>query len=456
MIKVRPMNITIPELSLVVLIGASGSGKSTFARQHFKPTEMLSSDFCRGLVSRRRERPGGDQRRLRRAALHRRQAAGGREAGRGGRHQRAAGSAQAAGRAGARIPLPAGRHRAGHAGAGLPGAQRGARPDRDFGPHVVRNQIRSLRQSLRGLEREGFRHVFVLHSPEQVEAATVTREPLYNNKKHEHGPFDIIGDIHGCFDELTALLTELGYQRQTGHDVTPPEGRKAVFLGDLVDRGPKTPDVLRLVMGMVAAGTALCVPGNHDIKLLRKLRGKDVQITHGLAETLAQLEAEPPEFIGAGQDVSGRPGQPLRAGRRQAGGGPRGHEGGDAGARVGQGARVRAVRRDDGETDEFGLPVRYNWAAEYRGAATVVYGHTPVPAPEWLNHTINIDTGCVFGGQADGPALAGAGAGLRPGARDLRRAGASVPACRTSRPLPSRPSSSTTTCWTSTTCSASG
>ena len=52
-----------------------------------------------------------------------------------------------------------------------------------------------------------------------------------------------------------------------------------------------------------------------------------------------------------------------------------------------------------GETDEFGLPVRYDWAAEYRGTAMVVYGHTPVPEPEWLNRTINIDTGCVFGGK---------------------------------------------------------
>jgi len=52
-----------------------------------------------------------------------------------------------------------------------------------------------------------------------------------------------------------------------------------------------------------------------------------------------------------------------------------------------------------GEIDEFGLPVRYNWAAEYRGSAMVVYGHTPVPEAEWLNRTINIDTGCVFGGK---------------------------------------------------------
>ena len=52
-----------------------------------------------------------------------------------------------------------------------------------------------------------------------------------------------------------------------------------------------------------------------------------------------------------------------------------------------------------GETDEFGLPVRYNWAGGFRGKAMVVYGHTPVPEAEWLNNTICLDTGCVFGGK---------------------------------------------------------
>ena len=391
------MNITIPELSLVVLVGASGSGKSSFARRHFKPTETLSSDFCRGLVS--------DDENAQAATtdafdvLH-----------------FIAAKRLAAGRLTvvdatnvqpeARKPLVA-LAREYHC---LPVAivldlpervcqERNAeRADRQFGPHVVRNHIRNLRQSLRGLEREGFRHVFVLHSPEQVEAATITREPLYNDKKNEHGPFDIIGDVHGCFDELTALLTELGY-RVEGHAVTPPEVRKAVFLGDLGDRGPKTPDVLRLVMGMTANGTALCVPGNHDIKLLRKLRGKDVQITHGLAETLMQLDGEPPELsaqvktfldglvshyvLDDGKLVVAHAGMKAEMQGRGSG-------------------KVREFAlygETTGETDEFGLPIRYNWAAQYRGQATVVYGHTPIPSPEWLNHTINIDTGCVFGGR---------------------------------------------------------
>ena len=271
------MNIKIPELSLVVLIGASGSGKSSFARVHFKPTEVISSDFCRGLVSDDENSQAATKDAF--DVLHfiasKRLAAGKLTVVDATNVQPEA-----------RKPLVA-LAREYHC---LPVAivldmpervcleRNEHRPDRDFGPHVVRNHIKSLRQSLRGLEREGFRHVFVLRHPEEAEAAAITREPLYNDKKAEHGPFDIIGDIHGCFDELTALLTELGYTVD-GHTVLPPKGRKAVFLGDLVDRGPKTPDVLRLVMGMVENGTGLCVPGNHDIKYLRQLRGKDVQIT---------------------------------------------------------------------------------------------------------------------------------------------------------------------------------
>src|SRR5213079_2900359 len=134
-------------------------------------------------------------------------------------------------------------------------------PDRDFGPHVIRQQAQQLHRSLRGLEREGFRHVHVLKSLEEIEGADIERQPLWNNLKHEHGPFDIIGDVHGCYDELTALLAQIGYKIESGPDgpkATPPDGRKAVFVGDLVDRGPRIPDVLRLVMRMVAEGMALC------------------------------------------------------------------------------------------------------------------------------------------------------------------------------------------------------
>ena len=390
------MNIKIPELSLVVLIGASGSGKSSFARAHFAPTEVLSSDFCRGLVSDNENNQAATHdafdvlhfiaaKRLASARLTVVDAT----------------NVQAE----ARKPLVA-LARQFHA---LPVAivldmpericleRNAGRADRDFGPHVVRNHVKSLRQSLRGLEREGFRHVFVLRSPEDVQAALVTREPLYNNRRNETGPFDIIGDIHGCFDELTALLIKLGY-RVEGTTAAPPAGRKAVFLGDLVDRGSNSPDVLRLVMNMVNTGAALCVPGNHDMKLLRKLRGQTVQITHGLGETLAQMANEPLEFAASVREfLDGLVSHyVLDNGNLVVA-----HAGMKAEMQGRGSGKVREFAlfgETTGETDEFGLPVRYPWAESYRGAAKVVYGHTPVPVPEWLNNTINLDTGCVFGG----------------------------------------------------------
>jgi protein phosphatase len=397
------MKLTIPELSLVVLIGPSGSGKSTFARTHFKPTEVLSSDVCRGLVSDDENNQAATRDAF--AVLHFIAA-----------KRLAAGKLTVVDATNVQLedrkPLLA-LVREQHC---LPVAivfnvpeklcleRNRQRPDRTFGPHVVRHHHQQMRRSLRSLEKEGFRHVIVLSSPEDIAAVVIERQPLWTNRKHEHGPFDIIGDVHGCYDELSTLLTQLGYvggmlSADAHSPPHHPDGRKAIFLGDLVDRGPRTPDVLRLAMSMVATGTALCVPGNHDMKLLRKLRGRTVQITHGLAESLAQLEAEPPEFTQ--QVITFLDGlishYVLDDGNLVVA-----HAGMKA---AWQGRASRQVRdfslfgETTGETDEFGLPVRYNWASEYRGDAMLVYGHTPTPEPEWLNRTINIDTGSVFGGK---------------------------------------------------------
>ena len=395
------MKITIPELSLVVLIGPSGSGKSTFGRAHFKPTEVLSSDFCRGLVadSENDQTVTGDAFEILHFIARKRLALG-----------RLTAIDATNVQPDSRKPLVE-LAREFHV---LPVAlvfnfpeklcqeRNRTRPDRDFGPHVIRNQSQQLRRSLRGLEREGFRHVHIFNDPAELEGLEIERQPLWNNLKHEHGPFDIVGDVHGCFDEMTALLLQMGYLVEpdgTDYRVTPPDGRKAVFVGDLVDRGPKIMGVLRLVMGMVKAGTAFCVPGNHDVKLMRKLRGKDVKISHGLADSLAQLEPETPEFKRQIADFiddlvshyvfdEGRL-VVTHAGLKEE------MQGRGSGA-------VRSFAlfgETTGETDDYGLPVRYNWAAEYRGKAMVVYGHTPVAEPEWLNRTIDIDTGCVFGGK---------------------------------------------------------
>jgi protein phosphatase len=228
-----------------------------------------------------------------------------------------------------------------------------------------------------------------------------------NQKKNVHGPFDIIGDIHGCFDELRELLAKLGYRiivkepqsGDYGFGVTHPEGRKVIFLGDLVDRGPKIILVLKLAMSMVNLEMALCVPGNHDDKLLRKLKGRNVQITHGLGDSLRQLAEEAPEFstevcrflegLVSFYRLDDKKLVVAHAGMKE-----------ELQELSSEEVRQFALFGEtSGETDEFGLPVRLNWAAKYRGHAMVVYGHTPVAEAEWLNRTIDIDTGCVFGGK---------------------------------------------------------
>lgn len=404
------MQIRIPKLSLVVLIGPSGSGKTTFARKHFLATEVLSSDYCRGLVS----DDENDQTATSEAfeVLH---FVAAKRLARGLLTVVDATNVQPE----ARKPLVqlAKQYHCLPVAIVLNPAESVCqernrdRDDRQFGPHVVRQQRSQLRRSTKTLKREGFRHIFVMDSVEEIDAATIERVPLWNDKRDEQGPFDIIGDIHGCCDELEQLLEQLGYQQVVvdgndywGHSYyRHPEGRRAVFVGDLVDRGPRIVDTLCLVRNMVQFSGAICVPGNHDMKLLRKLRGKNPQLTHGLAETWSEIEAlsddirepfckELAEFLdGLVSHYVLDEGKLVvaHAGMKEA------YQGRGSG-------KVREFAlygETTGETDEFGLPVRYNWAAEYRGSAMVVYGHTPVPEPEWLNRTVNIDTGCVFGGK---------------------------------------------------------
>lgn len=395
--------IEIPELALVALIGASGSGKSTFARKHFLPTEILSSDFFRGLVSDDENDQSASpdafdalyyllEKRLSRARLTVIDATNVRPDDR----KRLIGTARSYHCFAVAIVLNTPER--------LCQERNSTRPERAFGPHVIKRQITDLRRGLRGLEREGFRYVHIVGSDEEIE---IRRTPAWNNKKSQTGPFDIIGDIHGCAAELRLLLEKLGWQRyELDVDEAPwgrecwkhPEYRKAVFVGDLADRGPFVLDTLRIARNMVYSANAFCVPGNHDDKLKRWLQGKQVQVRHGLETSIEDLEGLPQQdrqkitkfleglishyvFDGGKLVVS-------HAGLRE----------------EMHGRSSGAVREfclygeTTGETDEFGLPVRFNWASEYRGRASVVYGHTPVPTPEWLNGTINIDTGAVFGG----------------------------------------------------------
>ncbi|GAA0924573.1 MULTISPECIES: polynucleotide kinase-phosphatase [Streptomyces violaceusniger group] len=399
--------IGVPDLSLVVLVGTTGSGKSTFARRHFLPTQIVSSDVCRGLVA----DDENDQSATPDAfdVLHYivgKRLAAGRLTVIDATNVRSESRRSLIALAREHDVLPVAIVL--DVPEGECARRNTQRPDRAGMPgHVIPRQRRELRRSLKSLEREGFRKVHVLRGAEEVEAAQVATERRYNDLRHLTGPFDIIGDIHGCRSELETLLGKLGYALRRDDlgrpvDAGHPEGRTAVFVGDLVDRGPDSPGVLRLVMGMVASGAALCVPGNHENKLARYLKGRKVRVTHGLAETVEQLDREhraDPAFVDRARDfieslvshyvLDGGSLVVCHAGL------PEKYHGRTSG-------RVRShalYGETTGETDEFGLPVRYPWAEDYRGRAAVVYGHTPTPRASWLNNTICLDTGCVFGGR---------------------------------------------------------
>ncbi|MCS4276697.1 protein phosphatase [Mycetocola sp. BIGb0189] len=399
--SITPIEVRIPEVSLVLLIGASGSGKSTFGREKFAPFEVVSSDFCRGLVAgdENDQSASKDAFDVLEYIVGKRLAAG-RLTVVDATNVQPGSRASLINLARAHDVLPVAivldmpeqvcreRNR--------------LRPDRQNSDAVITRQRDALRRSRKSMGREGLRGVHVLSSPEEADAAVIVREKLRTDLTDQHGPFDAIGDVHGCLSELETLLTTLGYtltRDDAGRpiDAEHPQGRRVILLGDLVDRGPDSVGVLRLAMGMHAAGHALVVPGNHEQALINALGGKKVNLSHGLGDTLAQLAAEPKEFTDAlrawlyslvshlvlddGNLVV------AHAGLKEA------YHGRSSG-------RVRsfALYGDTtGEVDEYGLPIRLPWQRDYRGSAVVLYGHTPMLTPRWVNNTLCLDTGCAFG-----------------------------------------------------------
>lgn len=398
--------VVVPELCLVLLVGPSGCGKSTLARQHFRSTEILSSDVFRGLVCDNEANQAATadafevlhliaEKRLRRGRLTVIDATNLRHEARKPLLELARKYYVSVVALAFDLPVEVCRQ------------QNLLRTGRVVEAQVVQNQAELLPTALADMRKERIEQIIVLRSLEEIRHFRLERQRLNVNRRGERGPFDIIGDVHGCFGELLALLLRLGYHvhchtaadQPRQYQVTHPQGRRLVFVGDLVDRGPNTPEVLRLVMAAAAAGQALCVLGNHDDKLLRRLKGRDVKVAHGLAASLQQLQREPAAFkdrvrgylealpyhlvLDHGRLVV------AHAGLKK-----------EMHGRISGRIRSFALFGDTtGAVDEFGLPIRNDWAADYTGRATIVYGHTPVQKPQWFRRTINIDTGCVFGGR---------------------------------------------------------
>lgn len=209
------------------------------------------------------------------------------------------------------------------------------------------------------------------------------------------GPFDVVGDVHGCFAELQKLVRKLGYGEQGTH----PQGRRLIFAGDLIDRGPASLPALEWVLDRVDDGRALLVASNHDDKLRRWLLGNPVTISGGLETTIAEFEARSDREALRARLIESLSAVPtylwLDGGALLVA-----HAGltRDLHGRADRKTRARCLYGSTTGARIDGYPERIDWAANHSGPTAVVYGHTAVSAAVWRNNTANIDLGCVFGG----------------------------------------------------------
>ncbi len=390
------MRVKIPEFSLVVLIGPSSSGKTIFAKNHFKESEVISTDYCCYLISddENNQSVSNDALRLMhfltdlRLNLRKLTVIDAENISENTRYN---------------LLEIASKHHClkvaivFNLSENILYQRNKYRHDRMLEEKIIKYQYNQMQYSLMNLKKEGFNYIYIMNSIDDVMRTKIYQDTLYCDKNFESGPIDIIGDVHGCYDELIILLKKLGYKLESPDKLYHPENRKLVFLGDLVDRGPKIVEVLKLVMHLVKEEQAYCVQGNHDNKLYRKLIGRNVQVKNGLEDSMRQLDKEPKSFIeevlnflkhleshlifdqnrlvvahaGIKEEFIGRTSKEVHS--------------------------FTLFGETTNETDEFGLPIRLLWAKDYKGKPLIVYGHTPNLEAFQLNNTINIDTGCVFG-----------------------------------------------------------
>lgn len=214
---------------------------------------------------------------------------------------------------------------------------------------------------------------------------------------------DVIGDLHGCYDELVGLLERLGHGDMILEDRLDAPEPRVIFVGDLVDRGDRNLDTFDLVVELVERGEALCVIGNHDRRFARWLRGDDVALTHGLADTVAEFEQLTKEEQRAFRQRALAFYDSLPSAIRFDGG--RAvvvHAAWRPGMKVEENPKkvyyYAMYGPTTGRKTPEGYPERLDWASKYRGPEHVVFGHQVYKVPYINPFATGIDTGCVFGG----------------------------------------------------------
>lgn len=391
--------LAIPYSSLLILVGTAGAGKSTFAQKNFPRNMSVSTDECREILcgSRRNQKISEDafdlfyfitEKRLKNSyptivdstALYRKN------------RQRLREIADSYQFSTTLIFFDLSLEEC---------LQNDQGRTFSVGEEVIKRQFRSLQKAKEQLEEESYDHIVVLKSREEIDNLSIRLTDSLVERK-DKGPFDIIGDIHGCYEMLVSLLDKLGYQKGE-FTYTHPQGRKIIFLGDICDRGEENVKVFDLVYSMWQHKVAYYVPGNHCDKLYRYLLGQDVKLLHGLDKTVYEYE----NLTKLAQEKFRENFQELFScspyylifddGKLVV------SHAGILGKWIGQvGKKIRSFclyGSSTGKSDEKGFPMRLNWANGYKGDSYIVYGHTPVEKAVWQNRTINIDLGAVFGGK---------------------------------------------------------
>lgn len=392
--------ILLPHNALIVLVGPAGCGKSTFAAKHFRPTEVVSSDAFREMISddATNQDVSADAFDLFYRLIHARL-----------KHDRLTvadatnltkerraelrGIATTAGRPCYALVVETTLEQS---------LTQNAQRARRVPEHVIASHWKRYEESLLSIFDEGFAGVLPVNADSVIQIGTTPNRTAPG--------WDVIGDVHGCLNELLDLLHALGYQLvyddvgRTGF--RHPEGRRLAFVGDLTDRGPFNLGVLRVAKFLLDDGHVI-VRGNHDHKLLRALKGNKITVGNGLAGTLKELEAVTQETRTGFQQlleqlpyyarlgISGELGEfreivVAHAGLQL-----------DSVGRVGRAVESHCIY---GEVEGFenGIPIRgHRWRTAWAQAGDkhCVFGHTPVDDVDFREHSVNIDTGCVFGGR---------------------------------------------------------
>lgn len=278
--------------------------------------------------------------------------------------------------------------------------------DNPRGKRRIKQQYQVFKREKRFIKKEGYHATYFIHNTDEIELKRHSKNPIELDVAKG---IDIIGDVHGCFDEMIQILEKLGYEQNHEKYFIHPEGRKFLSLGDVMSRGPKSLETMQFFLRHVNQDLAYMIDSNHGWKIARWLDGRKVTLNHGDElveeeikqfqeqygeEQTVELKKELKKFLlnAPSHYVLTKNGVPTlvctHAGIKDEFIGKQSYDVSDF-CRYG----------DTDGFDDAGKPIRKDWSIHHKASTLIIWGHDPKPKPLIINNTINIDQGVVFGGE---------------------------------------------------------